>query len=484
MSTHGGIGIPFSLSATQRCALVLIAASGCAIAACSSDDTSVGADAGGYDGSAASPDAASSDATLSADTSFGSDSNSVNDVADSNTSGDGADAGPSSDAAGEGGDAGSDATDAAADVRRGTGGFSIGAHINLNGAGDASNPSTTAGWGIATADVNGDGAKDLVVANHDRNVVTVLLGIGNGTFMAPFDVPVGATPVAVAIADVDLDGKLDIVAANSGDGTLTVARGAGDGGFVPNTAFASGGAFPSFVAVADLDGDGVPDLAVSNNTTGNVAVLRGGGDAGFGAPKLYAGIGDPWDIIPVDLNGDNRRDLVIGTGRAAVVVLLNGGDGGFVDGGETVPALVEGGTGPTQGPYGVVMGDFSGRGKIDLATANWSAGTVSILLGNGDGSFQSATPQRLAAVLAEPYGITSGDYNGDGRPDLAAAMRTSGVVGVVLNDGGGGLGLPTYYDAGGKRPSSLVTADFNGDGVLDIAVMVQEAAYVQILLGL
>jgi hypothetical protein len=130
-------------------------------------------------------------------------------------------------------------------------------------------------------------------------------------------------------------------------------------------------------------------------------------------------------------------------------------------------------------PRAVVVGDFNQDGTPDLAVANEDAGTVSILLGNGDGSFQA--PQDFAAGAAHPDALAMGDFNGDGIPDLAVASSEGGVS-ILLGNGDGSFQTPVNYATGGS-PTSVAVGDFTGNGILDLAVANGYASGVSVLLG-
>jgi hypothetical protein len=137
----------------------------------------------------------------------------------------------------------------------------------------ASSPVALAGTGtkpraVAVADLNGDGIPDLVIANAAAGTVSVLLGIGDGTFAPQRTFPAGPAPIAVAVADLTGDGRPDLVVADAAAGTVSVLLGNGDGSFQTQHTFAVG-SDPSSVAVADLSGDGIPDLVVANTGTPN-----------------------------------------------------------------------------------------------------------------------------------------------------------------------------------------------------------------------
>jgi len=228
------------------------------------------------------------------------------------------------------------------------------------------------------------------------------------------------------VVDVNGDGKPDLVVAN-GDGSVGVLLGNGDGTFQAAVSYGSGGASASSVAVADLDGDRKPDIVVANHcadsncVNGSVGVLLGNGDGTFQAAVSYSSGGLYTDAVVLgDLNKDGKLDLVVASEyvissvtTGSVGVLLGNGDGTFQ------AAVITSTPTPLGGIRSLAMADFDGDGKLDLAVG---AGNV-LLLGNGDGTFQ--TPIVLGA--GGP-GIAAGDFNLDGKPDLAV-----GGVTVLLN---------------------------------------------------
>jgi len=344
-------------------------------------------------------------------------------------------------------------------------------------------------FSIAVADLNGDGKLDLVVTDYcsDNNCVSggvsVLLGNGNGTFQAPViyvstQVEFGAR--SVAVADVNGDRKPDIVVANACGGCsngLGVLFGNGDGTFQPVVNYGTDGGIYS-VAVADVNKDGKPDLVVGYNCCwrlthdSQVGVLLGNGDGTFRSPIEYdsAGRQSFW-IAVADLNGDGKPDVVVANecistgcsaGHGSVGVLLGNGDGTFQK------AVTYAGGNHT---FSVTIADVNGDDKPDLLLADSGSVTgtgqgVSVLLGNGDGTFQPR-------VVYDPGGNTPvdvavADVNDDGKPDLLVANNGSGTIGVLLGNGDGTFQSSQTYDTPGS--ASVAVADVNGDTRPDLAV--------------
>jgi predicted NUDIX family NTP pyrophosphohydrolase len=324
---------------------------------------------------------------------------------------------------------------------------------------------------VAVGDFNGDGKPDLAVANG--YYVSVLLGNGDGSFQAAQDFGAGSGPASVAVGDFNGDGTPDLAVANAGSNTVSVLLGNGDGSFQAAQDFGAG-SHPVSVAVGDFNGDGTPDLAVANNIYpfGTVSVLLGNGDGSFQAAQNFGAGSSPYSVAVGDFNGDGTSDLAVANNiypYGTVSVLLGNGDGSF-------QAAQNFGAG--RSPWSVAVGDFNGDGTPDLAVANhdYVSGKVSVLLGNGDGSFQAAQD---FGVGSYPVSVAVGDFNGDGTPDLAVANESSKDVSVLLSNGDGSFEVAQNFVAG-RSPYSVAVGDFNGDGKPDLAVA---GGSVSVLLG-
>jgi large repetitive protein len=296
---------------------------------------------------------------------------------------------------------------------------------------------------------------------------------GQASFSAASDLPVDVGPVSVAVGDFNGDGSPDLVTTNLSAGTVSVLLGNGAGGFSAATNLAAG-ASPWSVAVGDLNGDGKPDLAVA--TADGVAVLLNDGTGGFSASTVYdTGGTSPTAVAIGDFNGDGKQDLaVVNSGTNDVSILLGDGTGNFA------AASIAATTFPVgAGAFSLAVGDFNGDGKLDLAVGNESANTVSILLGDGSGGFSPAVDY---AAGTSPGSVAVGDFNGDGKQDLAVADVGSGGVSVLLGDGTGRLSSPTATTTGAS-PYSVAVGDFNRDGKQDLVVANSGGTAASVLLG-
>jgi hypothetical protein len=306
----------------------------------------------------------------------------------------------------------------------------------LNGAGGgnfaaaASYPIDASIMGVAIGDFNRDGKLDLAVAGtHTTDGAYVLLGNGDGTFSAPSMYLAGVSPSSIAIADLNHDGLLDLVLGNyisNAQGTVNVLLGRGDGTFASPLSFPVGKHTTS-VAIGDFNADGKPDIVATNFLSGGVTVLLGNGDGSFQKAVSYRTGSGPRSVAVADLNGDGKLDLVIANSRTEKVsVLIGNGDGTFK---KAVNFAAE------HKPNAVAVTDVNGDGKLDVVTtlsytASHGNGSMAVLLGNGDGTLQEPTYYGTGLL---PRSLVVADFNGDGRPDVATGNYTSNSITVLLN---------------------------------------------------
>jgi acetyl esterase/lipase len=301
-------------------------------------------------------------------------------------------------------------------------------------------------------------------------------GVGGLSFLDPVDYAVGRGPRSVAVADLNGDRFPDVAVANSASNDLSVFLANSDGSLRPAGTIAVG-TTPSSLASGDFNGDRVTDLAVVNAGSSNVSVLLGNSSGGFGLANFPVGSG-PSAVAVGDFNGDGKADLAVTRSSANTVsILLGQGDGSFA-------AATNFATGGTVGASSAAVADFDRDGSLDLIVANRgpfpnyaAPGTVSLLRGNGDGSF--AAP-RSFTVGANPSAVVAADLNGDGWMDAATANLETDSVSVLLGTSDGSLAAAQSYPVG--RAESIAVGDFNGDGTLDL-VTANRHAFVSVLPG-
>ncbi len=335
---------------------------------------------------------------------------------------------------------------------------------------------------LAIADFNGDGQLDFVVASQLVSLpagVWTVLGNGDGTFQTAVDYKAGTGPQSAAVGDFNGDGVPDLAVASNGSNTVSILLGKGDGTFRPAVNYPAGQGASS-VAVGDFNGDGKLDLVVGNVAVGSVSVLLGKGDGTFQA-KMDTAV--PFGALGVavgDFNKDGRADVAV-VSLLGISVLLGKGDGTFQP-----PAT----NGTRSGLGNVVVADFNGDGNVDLAVANGFSNTISVLLGNGNGTFKQNV-DFTADTKRSIQSLAAGDLNGDGRMDLVVAnfgcnpctgTSVTGNIAVLMGNGDGTFQTAVYYFAGNK-PQSATVADFNGDGKPDVAVSNFLPSTVSILLN-
>jgi hypothetical protein len=343
----------------------------------------------------------------------------------------------------------------------------------------------TAPTAVAVGDFNGDGIPDLIVTNRGSNNVSVFLGKGDGTFAGPTNSASGSEPSSIAVADFNSDGKLDVALANNGDNTISVLFGNGDGTFQAPVNYTVGSGPISIAFGHCLSGvPGAPCLAVVNQGDNTVSVLIGKSNGSFNATGVVYKVGRiPASVAFSDVNLDGNLDVVVANNDDSTVsVLLGDGSGDFA------PAI-NSATGVTASTFilgSVAVGDFNGDGKPDVAVVNGSKadGAVSVLLGNGDGTFTPFANYFISGTLPTPVFIAIGDFNGDGKPDLVAADLNGGMVSVLLGNGDGTFQAPVNYSDGGLGTASVAVADLNGDGKPDLVTANQNTANLSVLLNL
>jgi hypothetical protein len=333
-------------------------------------------------------------------------------------------------------------------------------------------------FGIVSGDFDGDNHLDLAVPNEAGGSVAILYGAANGTFASGAVVGNFLNPWAITRCDVNGDMRLDIVTANAG-GTGTAGVLLNSGGRMFNATTYPAFASPIGIACGNLNGDTRPDLVVAatqNGMTQVVGVLLADASGSFGAPAPFSTGGTAENVAMADVNGDGHNDVVAANvPEGTVAVLLGDGQGG----------LGAAKTFPVPSPVFVTIVDLDGDGNLDIVSASSNDGSVSVLLG------KPSSPTLFGPAMTypagnNPSGVVAGDFDGDGVLDLAVSdadySAPAGAIAWLRGTGGGAVAAPVTFPVG-PRPTGLVAGDFNGDGKLDIACSLQSDNAVGVLLN-
>jgi len=321
-------------------------------------------------------------------------------------------------------------------------------------------------FGLANGDFNEDGIVDLVVGHRDGNTVAVLIGRGDGTFLPPASYPPTSdwSPIAVAVGDFNDDGHDDVAYGLECAG-IGLRYGNGDGTFGPETPHGDPEVANQFIAVADFDGDERDDLIASGHSSFGCssgvdpAVLLNNGDGSFTRFDISGG---GYYLAVGDFDGDGLDDWA----TMGVSVYLSNGDGTFdLDG--SFPGVDD--------PTGIAVGDLNADTILDLVVVG-ETDDLSVLIGNGDGSFQPAQAYSVgpANPVIDPRPVVISDLDGDGLGDVVVSRwfpdsTTYDNLWVLYGVGGGLLGLPVATDNLWAASGGMVVADFDDDGIPDVA---------------
>jgi hypothetical protein len=331
----------------------------------------------------------------------------------------------------------------------------------------------TAPYFLTAAHLDGtDTGADLIVSNHNSENLSVLRNKGDGTFQPATNIPVGKAPTAVVAADFTGLGKRDLAVALSGQDAILILLNKGNGEFQEPLKLTVTQAAGS-LAAADFNRDGRDDLIVASLSANQATLLLSKDVGDWAAPeKLDLGY-VPFFVTTADLNNDGNPDFITcpwqRSGPTQLGVHLGNGDGTFAESKRFYAG---------QNAYQVATGDFNQDGKLDLVTANNFSRGAHVLLGLGDGNFQTA----INFPIGDCSSVITGDFNNDGQTDFAVTNSIEAKVIVMLGKGDGTF--PNKQDFPVARgPIMLAVADFDRDGQRDLATANTTANNVTVVLG-
>lgn len=356
---------------------------------------------------------------------------------------------------------------------------------------------------MEVADMTGDGLVDVVITSARSDEITLLVADGAGSFLRERRFDIGTRPNRVTIADVLGDENLDVVTTTDRGNNAVVLVGDGVGGLAPPLFFPAGGERKEGVAVADVSGDGLPDIVTTNPSTNDVSVLLADGAGGFSKPAEPPPPGgggepvDPMEPAPLErfVVGDNPVDVevmdVTGDGRPDIVVVNQGSDDVSVLTGDGVGSFTTEIRIPVgDGPNTVTVADLTGDGRLDIVTTNFSSDDVSLVVGTAVGL--GFVPEQRLMVGVGPTDLEVADVDADGRADLIVTNQkfvntsvtdgTSNDVSVLIADDAGGFAAQRRFFAINK-PTQVAAADVTGDGVLDVLTANDNGPFLAVTAG-
>ena len=344
---------------------------------------------------------------------------------------------------------------------------------------------------VVIADLDGDGRPDLVISDAYSGDISIYQNLSsNGTLafgshlVLPMIKGAYGNPITLVVADLDGDGKPDIAAQNSDSGLISIFRNLGSSGILTTNSFGPRMDIPAQtgmegLAVQDLNADGKPDIVTANGNSNTISIFQNLstiGNISFASRVNYAAGNAPLEVAIADLDGDGNPDVVAANiNDGTVSVLRNLGSAGTITTNSFASQVAF--PGVTQCRR-IAIGDFDGDGKLDIATANWTTDTIRVMrnLTSGPGiTSNSFAPPVNFATGGWANNLVTGDLNGDGKLDIVVASQLPSLFSIFQNTSApgsfttGSLGARVDCTSG-YNPDGPAIGDLNGDGKPDLVL--------------
>ncbi|GAB4143857.1 MAG: hypothetical protein Fur0037_11610 [Planctomycetota bacterium] len=326
------------------------------------------------------------------------------------------------------------------------------------------------------ADVTGDGLADLVACVFTRASIVIVPQLPGGTLGEPFQLDASGMPLRPFVGDFDRNGRLDLMVLSSLGDRINLWTAASDGRLAGARNYESTLGSAAFVAGGDFDGDGLRDVAVGGFSSSRLVIMRNDGSGGLRHDAAFDLGFIVFNVKSSDIDGDGKVDLIVPVDRGVKLLKNISAPGNFafelVPQGQQVLA-------PGQGAFGVAVADLDRDGRVDLAAADYRAGTITTMLA-GATPFAFDGPTHVIQIGGGPADLVAADFTGDGILDIAASRYAQSDIAILRNDGFGNL-TPLVNLPVGQTPTYLITADFNRDGRADLVASNSDESSVSVL---
>lgn len=303
-------------------------------------------------------------------------------------------------------------------------------------------------WSTQMVDIDGDGIKDMVTINNGAATLSVQRNaqltnaININSFEARADLATASNPNGLGYGDLDRDGKIDLVTANFSSNNVSIFKNISNIGTITSASFATRldvstglNTGPVSVLLHDVNADGWVDMIVANSLNNTIAIYRNTSSVGsinFAAPVSYASNSSPRSMVVDDINDDNKPELLVtNQGSSNFSIFQNNSTATTIN----FLSKVDFTTG--NGPWGIATGDINGDGKVDVAVCNLSSNTVSIygnIHSSGIISASSFAAPVAVSTSSQPNGVAICDINDDLRPELIVSTYGNGFVNIYPNN--------------------------------------------------